>query len=51
MLKIIQLSTYCLTYINLPKTPIHYILILKMATAMFAEMDNFQRLAWLIPES
>jgi hypothetical protein len=41
----IQFATYCLLYFNLPKTLNHYILTLKMATAMFAEtLDSFQHI-------
>jgi hypothetical protein len=48
----IQLATYCLPYIRLPKMPNHYILTLKMATAIFAEtLDNFQHWTLLIPKS
>jgi hypothetical protein len=45
----IELSAHCQSYIE---TPNHYILTLKMATAMFAEtLDNFQRSTLLISES
>jgi hypothetical protein len=48
----IQLFMYCLSYIRLPKIPNHYILALKMATAVFAEMlDNFQHLMRFIPKA
>jgi hypothetical protein len=40
----IELSTYCLSYIRLPKMPNYYIFTLTMATAVFAKMDNFQHL-------
>jgi hypothetical protein len=37
---------------TLPKTPSHYLLTLKVATAMFAEtLDNFQLSMLLISES
>jgi hypothetical protein len=38
-------------YIRLLKMPSHYIFTLKMATAVFSKMDNFQHSTWLIPES
>jgi hypothetical protein len=48
----IQLATYCLPYIRLPKMPSYYMFTLKMATAMFAKMlINSQHLTWLIPKS
>jgi hypothetical protein len=48
----IQLSTYFLPYIRLPKTPSHHKFTLKMATAMFAEtLDTFQHSTRLFPES
>jgi hypothetical protein len=49
---LIQLYTYCLPYISLPEVPNHYIFILKMAIAIFAEtLDNFRHFTLLIPES
>jgi hypothetical protein len=48
----ISFFIYCLPYIRLPKMPSHYLVALKMATALFPEMlDNFQHLMQLIPES
>jgi hypothetical protein len=48
----IQLTSYCLPNIRLPKMPIHYIFTLKMVTAMFAEtLVNSQHLTQLIPKS
>jgi hypothetical protein len=47
----IQLATYCLPYIKLPKTPNQYILTLKMVTAMFAETDKFHSSTRLSSES
>jgi hypothetical protein len=48
----IQLSTYCLPYIRLPKSLNHYSFTLKMVTVMFVEtLDNFQHSTWLIPEN
>jgi hypothetical protein len=48
----IQLATYFLPYIKLPKTPIHYTFTLKMVTVMFAEtLVNFQHSTRLTPES
>jgi hypothetical protein len=48
----IQLSTYCLPYIRLPKTPNHNMFTLKMATSMSAEtLEIFRHSTQLIPES
>jgi hypothetical protein len=48
----IQLTTYCLPYIRLPKSPNHYTFTLKTATAMFAEMlDMSEHFTWLIPKN
>jgi hypothetical protein len=48
----IQLSTYCLAYVRLPKSPNYYIFTLNMASAMFAAtLDNFHHSTRLIPES
>jgi hypothetical protein len=48
----IQLVTYCLLYIRLPKTPSRYTFTLKMVTAMFAEtLDSSLYSTWLITES
>jgi hypothetical protein len=44
-------GTTGLPYIKLPKMPNHCIFTLKLATAMFAEMDNFQYSTQFIPES
>jgi hypothetical protein len=46
----VQLSTFFLPYIRLPKTSRHYIFTLNMATAKYAEtLDNFQHSTRLIP--
>jgi L-2-hydroxyglutarate oxidase LhgO len=48
----IQLATYCLPYIRLPKMSNHYTFTLKMATLMFAEtFDNSQHLKQLNPKN
>jgi hypothetical protein len=46
------ITTYFLPYIRLPKMPSHYVLTLKMGTAVFAEiLDNSQHSVQLIPKS
>jgi hypothetical protein len=48
----VQLATYCLLYIRLPKSPIHYTFTLKMANAVFAKtLDNSQHLMQLNTKS
>lgn len=48
----IQLTTYCLPYVKLPRTPNHYTFTLKMATAVLVEtLANSQRSTQLILKS
>jgi hypothetical protein len=51
----IPLTTYCLIHIRLPIHPpppsLHFSFSLKMATALFAEMENIQHSTRFIPKS
>jgi hypothetical protein len=47
----VLLTSYCLPYFRLLNMPNHHTFTLKMATAVFAETDNFQNLSWLNPKS